>query len=95
MRSQKGRALSRVLAFAALLGALILGMPDPAQACAGGGDFYDCKSFWLDELFYPCLELNCVGLPPGGQPGQYGHCRRECWQQYLDVSRGDCSNCPI
>ena len=78
------------LALGMLVGGLLLVKPAPAAACIGA-DFYECKSNWLDVLFYPCLEQNCVGLPQG----VYADCRHECWQAYRDASASDCGNCRI
>ena len=90
MKSQRKKAMIRVLQLGMLLGGLLLVKPAPAVACTGG-DFYECKSLWLDEFFYPCLEQNCVGLPSD----EYVDCRRECWQAYKQGSTSDCSNCPL
>jgi hypothetical protein len=90
MKSQKAKALRRVLALAVLLVGILLGTPRPAMACAGGGGFAECKSYWLDQ-FYVCLELNCSGIPPGPD---YDACRHARWQEYRDDSASDCSNCP-
>lgn len=91
MQSKRMRALRRVACLAALLGGWLLGVSAPANACEGGGDYLQCKSYWLDALYYPCLELECAGIPPGPE---YQECRRECWDQYLSASNSDCSNCP-
>ena len=95
MKSRRLRILARVAALGALVAMSLMLSPVPAHACEGGGDFYDCKSYWLDALFYPCLADNCVGLPPGSGPGTYGECRRLCWEEYRSVSASDCSNCGI
>ena len=89
LKSQRDRALLHAVAFAALVAGWLLVKPVAAYACMGA-DFYECKSNWLDALYYPCIELNCSGLPQG----DYADCRRECWQAYIEASRSDCSNCP-
>ena len=91
IESQKTRAARKLTAFLVLVGAIAFATPTKALACSGGGGFYECKSYWLDALYYPCLELECSGL----QGEEFRTCRNACWADYISTSQSDCSDCPI
>jgi hypothetical protein len=90
MKSQRTRALRRVLGLGLVLGALFLAAPAPAQACEGGGGYYECRSYWFDQVFYPCLATDCAGL----SGHDYMVCHQACWDAWIQVSRDDCDGCP-
>jgi hypothetical protein len=90
MRSQRQRAIVRVVGLCVLLAGLLLVHPAPAVACAGG-DFASCHDYWLTTIHYPCVAANCTGL--SGQA--YSQCFLACWNAYRAAARADCTGCPI
>lgn len=90
-RAIRNRAVTRLLTLGVLTGVLLLTSPKPVMACSGGGSFQECKGFWLDEFFAPCLATYCAGL----QGTEYSQCRAECWDEYVSLSHADCQDCPL